>query len=254
MRSVTDRVVGDFLLGPLTANESLNYLYNKLRASGAAQPDNIFPVDVCDELHALSGGWPGKLDGMAKSTIDHADRLPIQLNNVVGSGSGKQLNYREDVIETLQQTENVPPKLMVTINGETLQEIELRAPKTLIGRSVLSDVFINSKFISKHHALLIHVQNTILLVDLKSTNGTLVNSRKIQSRILRPDDIISLGNHRIKVVYPNSRPFVDIEDPKDIDTVAMKNVADARRAVTNEELRFSNMNKQIEGFSLNSGR
>ena len=67
MSSIAERVIGNYELGPMTSQEALRYLYAKLRSGGVDRPDDIFSVDVCEKLHALSGGLPGDLDAMALS-------------------------------------------------------------------------------------------------------------------------------------------------------------------------------------------
>lgn len=214
MTSIAERVVGNFKLGPMTSKEALHYLYVKLRSGGIDRPDDIFSVDVCEKLHALSGGWPGDLDAMALSIMEQADEFPIRL---------------DDIIDPNAPVEDDTPKLIVTLTGEAPREIRLTEKRALIGRSDLSDIPIEDQFVSKQHALLIRDKNAVVLVDLKSRNGTYVNSRRVQSKVLLHDDIISLGDHRMKMVYAEGHSSIEIEDPDLADTAKMKNIADARR-------------------------
>ena len=116
--------------------------------------------------------------------------------------------------------------------------------KVLVGRSELSDILINNQYVSKHHALLVRDRNALLLVDLKSTNGTFVNSRRVRSTVLRHDDIISLGNHAIKVDHPGNRARVDIGESELADTANMKSVADMRRLAATKNLHLAAINKK----------
>ena len=68
-----------------------------------------------------------------------------------------------------------------------------------------------------------------MLLDLNSSNGITVNSVTIKKTILKSDDIISLGNHRLKI---ENAPAVsdDLEELlKSPDTIKMKNLIDLRR-------------------------
>ena len=67
-----------------------------------------------------------------------------------------------------------------------------------IGSSPDSDIHIQSKFISRHHAQLIQTHNGCVLGDLNSTNGTFINSRRINKRILRTGDLVTIGKHRFR--------------------------------------------------------
>jgi len=77
--------------------------------------------------------------------------------------------------------------------------------------------------------LLIRDKNAVVLVDLKSRNGTFVNSRRVQSKVLLHNDIVSLGDHRLKMIYAEGHSMIEIEDPDLADTAKMRNIADARR-------------------------
>lgn len=101
--------------------------------------------------------------------------------------------------------------------------------KALIGRSKLADVVIDDGFASKAHALLLLYSDALVLMDLNSTNGTLVNSVRCKCRILRTDDIISLGHYRIKI---ENAPTADRDNSlaaETADTAKMKNLQEMRK-------------------------
>ena len=244
MNCIADRLVGAFELGPLTANETLHYLYTKLKVCGVNQPDHIFPVDVCDELHIASAGWPGILDGIAMCTIDRADRFPVRHRDIDHPAIRNTSDNFEGSDGVASSTDSEAPKLIVTRTGKTLQEFKMTDSKVLVGRSELSDVFINHQYVSKHHALLVRDRNALLLVDLKSTNGTFVNSRRVRSTVLRHDDIVSLGNHAIKVDHPSNRARVDIGQSDIADTAYMKSITDVRRLAATKNLHLADIGKK----------
>ena len=225
MSAVARRMTGDFELEPLTSNEAKNYLYAKLRSCGVERPDDVFPVDTCDKIYSASGGLPGQLDDIALSIIEtstvklstadeSADDLPVLV---------EEFDYPE------LHVDDESPRLVVTSGGRTLQDIILVDTRALIGRAELCDIIISDPFISKQHALLIREQNVVILVDLKSVNGTYVNSRRVQRTVLRDNDIISVGDHRIKMLFANCQTPSEIDSMYLGDTAKMKSVADARR-------------------------
>lgn len=215
MKPIADRIIDEYSLGPMTSKEALRYLYAKLRSVGVDRPDDIFSVDVCEKLHALSGGWPGELDDMAYSIMQQAEGFPVCL---------------DDIIDPTASVQDETPKLIVTLTGEEPREVLLTEKRALIGRSTLSDIVVADQFVSNQHALLIRNENAVVLVDLKSRNGTFVNSRRVQSKVLLHNDIVSVGDHRMKMVYADGHSSIEIEDPELADTSKMKNIADARRA------------------------
>lgn len=235
LQTISERLLGVFELGPLTAKETLVYLYAKAEACGVDRPDNLFSVDTCDKLHLASGGWPGELDNIAMPAIARAADSSTQPDSIDSQAMHQALSSAEESVETVLKSLQELPRLLVTCDGKTLQEIDLDGDKSLVGRSSLSDIFINDQFISKHHAMFIRVNDVLHLVDLNSRNGTYVNSQRVTTRILRHEDIISIGNHRIKVIDDNSRGRTDAEAFDIADTAAMKNIADMRRQYDRED-------------------
>jgi hypothetical protein len=70
----------------------------------------------------------------------------------------------------------------------------------VIGRSPGSDIVIGDDFVSGRHARVTPRGAEALLEDLGSTNGTVLNGKRLSSsQWLRPGDVIDLGPVRIKV-------------------------------------------------------
>jgi pSer/pThr/pTyr-binding forkhead associated (FHA) protein len=65
-----------------------------------------------------------------------------------------------------------------------------------------------SRFVSRQHALLLRNPDGDWIVDLKSTNGTSVNSQLVRQRRLVHGDVISIGNHRLRYQNSAARPGV----------------------------------------------
>jgi hypothetical protein len=191
MEPITDRLMGKFELQPMTSREAVSYIYARLHSLGIAQPEDLVPIDMCTRLHVASEGLPGILDDILVAVLDQVDGTPVRL---------------EEPIEIKTQEEQKLPKLIITRDGTTVQEVELSSPRALVGRAGLSDVVIESHFVSRQHALLVRDQGAVVLVDLKSRNGTFVNARRISSKVLLHNDIIMIGDHRIKMIYASPIP------------------------------------------------
>lgn len=228
MTAIAERSISAFELGPMTPRESSKYLYTKLRASGSDDPDEILPVEVRNELHSVTGGWPGKLDDLAMQAIERAEEWPI--GSVHLDPAATETTTDGPLLTAVVQHSDDPDiqKLFLTLNGQTLEEIELDNSRILIGRSELCDVSIESRFVSKHHALLLRTDDALHLLDLNSTNGTFVNSRRIQDKVLQHEDVISIGNHGIKLICPayQTRPVSKELDMAE--TTTMRTLEDLR--------------------------
>lgn len=228
MQAVSARIVGEYDLKPLTVRESQVFLFEKLRILGIGSPDSVFTYDICDELHAVTDGWPGRLDSVALAVADHGGPYPIRLEDVDHPDVRRHYDLDDvPILEAMPAEEQ--PGLIISRNGEVVGEFELTDGRTILGRSEVSDVVLDDRFVSKHHALIVRTENSLMLVDLKSRNGTLVNSKPIKSRQLRNSDIVSIGDYRLKVVCPAS--FSSAAGAAELaDTTKMMNLDDARRA------------------------
>jgi len=229
MNALAVRAHSAFELGPMTPREATRYLYAKLRVSGCANPVSVLPGDICIELHKVSNGWPGLLDKVVIRAIARADNWPIQREHIYPPALQVTPSSPPDISVVKEGGGPEIQKLCLTLNQETLQEFELVDSKTLIGRSKICDITISSRFVSKHHALLVRTDNAMHLLDLNSTNGTFINSRRIQSKVMRHQDVISLGNHGIKLISPIYRTSDVAEEQNLTDTVRMKTLSDMRR-------------------------
>lgn len=86
-------------------------------------------------------------------------------------------------------------KLVLTLDGAVIKEIELDRDTLSIGRRPGNDVQLNDLAVSGRHALISVLQNTYV-EDLGSTNGTLVNGKKVRKAILKHGDVIQTGSHQ----------------------------------------------------------
>ena len=94
---------------------------------------------------------------------------------------------------------------LICLDGWELgREIEIQGTEYLLGRSADADTTIASPLISREHARITrneeYGQETFVITDLKSSNGTFVNNIPVTTTILRHGDRILLGNVLFKFV------------------------------------------------------
>jgi len=97
----------------------------------------------------------------------------------------------------MPHTATAHAKLLVKLHGQASRMIDLVTEGFAIGRKADNDLVIDDQSISSHHARIIKVQSVFFIEDLKSTNGTSVNEKRIERHQLRDGDIISIGQHRL---------------------------------------------------------
>src|ERR1017187_487582 len=80
-----------------------------------------------------------------------------------------------------------------------------------VGRVQGNDLMLPKGNVSKHHARLLYRDGRFIVTDLKSTNGTYVNGRKIsQATIVREGDKIYIGDFVLRL---ETGPKVAAEAP-----------------------------------------
>lgn len=236
MQALARRVVHDYHLRPLTQQEARTYLHEKLRAVGSVYPDFVFPEAACGELWKASGGWPGILDRLALLALARAQTLPVSVDNIehpavpTGTWDEEELALAEREFATPPDA----PRLVITENGNVIGDIRMEKPRLLIGRSDHNDIAIGSAFISRHHALLVRHGGSTFLMDLNSTNGTFVNSRRVSNYVLVHDDVITIGHHKIKFRDTDARTRGNLEGVEFADTAIMKTLQDMRNLLAQE--------------------
>jgi len=229
MIDIAKRMVGTFEIKPLSANEAMAYLHARLTARGLRHPDRVFPVDVCDKLHKLSEGWPGLLNEQAFSTMVRATKFPVSVADTYSKDEADRMRAAGTAgPDQEESTNHLLPRLIVTSNGKTICEVDVTEKKLLIGRSDLADIVVRSEYVSKYHALMMMHDDGLVLIDLKSANGTLVNSRMAKCTILRDNDIISIGDHRIKVLNTPEAVRSGEGQAGEADTTQMKTLEERR--------------------------
>jgi pSer/pThr/pTyr-binding forkhead associated (FHA) protein len=88
-------------------------------------------------------------------------------------------------------------KLVLSFQGVQIQEYALDRPVLSIGRGRRdeNDIVIDHMGVSGTHAQIAMEGQSVILTDLKSTNGTFVNGQRVERVELRPNDWISIGKH-----------------------------------------------------------
>ena len=103
-------------------------------------------------------------------------------------------------------------KLILTVDDQVLSEHPLNKECITIGRRPDNDVHIDNPAISGQHCQIITILNDSFIEDLNSTNGTLVNNKKISKHALANGDVIMLGSHNLKYVNEFATSTVASDD------------------------------------------
>lgn len=92
------------------------------------------------------------------------------------------------------------PKMIVSIDGVVIKEVQLTKDRMTLGRRPYNDIVIDNLAVSGEHAALQMAGHEVYLEDLDSTNGTYVNGKSIKKQLLQNGDAIEVGKYKIKFV------------------------------------------------------
>src|SRR5437667_11384416 len=90
-------------------------------------------------------------------------------------------------------------KLVVLSEGLTGLAYELKVDKTTVGRLEDNAFQIAESSVSSHHCELDRRGGEIVVKDLNSTNGTFINGEKITEAVLKPGQILRLGQVEMRL-------------------------------------------------------
>lgn len=90
-------------------------------------------------------------------------------------------------------------RYLVLTEGDA-EVVHMLGRRTTIGRGPDNDLRIDTKFISRHHAVIVVAPAQTLLEDLRSTNGIMVNGRRVTRAVLRDGDLVHIGKTRFRYV------------------------------------------------------
>lgn len=105
------------------------------------------------------------------------------------------------VIHNLTAKPEARDACVVVIYGPDLgKKYNLDTPSLIIGRSSKCDIQIDQESVSRNHAKIVNNGQSVMIRDLGSTNGTVVNDKPQTELILRDGDLITIGRTILKFI------------------------------------------------------
>lgn len=116
----------------------------------------------------------------------------------------KKTIYNDKDIESENEEENIYSLVVKKENlsepGEKAGVSWLISEKITLGREEDNNIIIKNPYASGYHARIEQRGKELWIEDLKSTNGTYVNGKRILGKVLlKPGDFISIGQEALKV-------------------------------------------------------
>ena len=173
------------------AEDAINRLETELRAKSASWKS----------CHKTNEEWRSTIESARQSLAERESlihRLETEAaNSAVLLGNIQQSIKRLDPSQQRRRTELRPEgavRLLIRTDGDS-KSCTCSAARPL-GRTPDNDLQIDAKFISRHHAVILAGPTHTIIEDLNSTNGVLVNSRRITRHTLRDGDKVRSARPR----------------------------------------------------------
>lgn len=177
----------------------LEFMQTLSKVRAGATPAMTFILVGSPGLHRI-------LDSRGMSALQQFTRERFDLDRslawVSTSGKASALAGPWSGGKSLNQgavaTDSATRRLVVMRDGVITEQQVLTPGRLLIGRGPQCGLRLDSPYVSRHHAVLTITPDAVVVVDLRSTNTTLVNGEVIASQSLEHDDLIAIGNFRLR--------------------------------------------------------
>ena len=98
-------------------------------------------------------------------------------------------------------------KLVVSLDGVVIKEVQITKDKTTLGRRPYNDIVIDNLAVSGEHAVLQMVGADVFIEDLNSTNGTYINGKAVKKQLLAHNDTVEIGKYKIKFMVDDGTDY-----------------------------------------------
>src|SRR3954462_1129458 len=94
--------------------------------------------------------------------------------------------------------------IILTEKGGATRRLDFESEEITIGRVDENDICLPRGNISKKHTRIVCKDGKVIVLDLKSTNGTYVNGKKLAGpQVIRPSDKVYIGDFILNVEPPD---------------------------------------------------
>ncbi len=98
-------------------------------------------------------------------------------------------------------------KLIVSLEGVVIKDVQLTKDKTTLGRRPYNDIVIDNLAVSGEHAVLQLAGADVFIEDLNSTNGTYINGKAVKKQLLNHNDTVEIGKYKIKYLIDDGTDY-----------------------------------------------
>ncbi len=202
-RPTGPRSVSWLLGGLLVAAAAVAMLVLTRRRRGAACPscgeDVPFPGARCAACsRETPRSTPARPPAASVAPSAALTSVPASIDHDLSPTVLARMNVTEEFLERTV-TLHSRPILSITRGPDVGRVVELSdSVATSLGRAKANDLSVNDIAVSSQHCRIRPEEGRFVLHDLKSTNGTFVNERRIASQALLEGDVIKIGETHLQ--------------------------------------------------------
>jgi len=151
-----------------------------------------------DELEKTNQQWRTTVEE-ARNALTDRDSLIRRLEEETAN-SAVLLGAIQQRLDSSGAHEIAPDgdkRLLIRCEGDS-EVVHVLGRKTSVGRTPENDLQIDAKFVSRHHAVILAGPAHTIIEDLNSTNGVLVNGRRITRQTLKDGDAVMIGKAKFR--------------------------------------------------------
>ena len=232
LKQLVQRVRLRFHLGALSSEDMREYVEHRLRVAGCEEA-NLFDDSAFPVIYRYSGGVPRLVNTICDSAllVGFADeKTHISGDDIEATAAELGWQEHEDttgshrilpkLVVPTQVSDDFLTRIEVRMEGKVIADYHFEEGRVIVGRSPDNEIYIDSKYISRHHAQIVSSASGCMVEDLNSTNGIFIDETAIKRRNLIDGDVISVGIHEL--VYHDLRDADDDEEESDEDDSAIQ--------------------------------
>jgi len=206
-------------LGPLNLKDIRRYIFHRLAVAGGHKAVK-FDKDVFPVIETYTGGRPRLINVLTDHILTYAYMEEVnEINTRTVDQAIEDLQWlpfgvqygteKPRTEEIFKEERRNSYKFVIKINDKTQGEYFIRKKRINIGRHRENDLRIDDPLISRQHAQILQQGRTIYLRDLNSTNGTYVNSKRVDIAALDEGTVVKIGNAYLTFTRNNKSQTTD---------------------------------------------
>ena len=206
-------------VAPLALSDTREIVRRCVEVDGRGDVAQVFDFRAITRIHKLSAGVPDNIGSLCGECVEmlNKDNETLVTTSLVNKAAESLGLYSSPGSTQALKLDGDPcladadfpssGQLIVRKEGRVIQTLMVDKESILIGRDQRCDICITSPVVSRQHALIVNAPAGVKLVDLGSTNGSIVDGERVDRCPLQENEVIVIGDCRIEFVAADYGPI-----------------------------------------------